>query len=278
MTLLAGTMAAPAAALEEAPLDRAQAIKRARDWAERGVPYSQKGYKGGYRRDCSGLISYAWDLPENITTWRIPLVAKRIGKGSLKPGDVLLNASGGRGGRHVVLFDKWANSKKTHYWGIEQTGARGIDKTVRRKLPYPYKFDKGLYKPYRYVGMDRYYKRLPKGDRQPVRGYDGRVVTRQRAAAEKRAAAAKAREIARIEAAKKAAEVQASEEASAQAAAEAVARRRARVAEERATERAKVARALESPGAAVRYVAVESAVIIVDTLVGSLGSEPSVRP
>ena len=86
LTMFLGVAPSPAFAGEK-PLDRANAIERAKKWANSGVPYSQKGYKDGYRRDCSGLVSYAWDLPENLVTWNIPTVSKRIGKGSLKPGD-----------------------------------------------------------------------------------------------------------------------------------------------------------------------------------------------
>lgn len=282
--MMAGVTAVPAIALEEGRLDRPQAIKRAHYWAKRGVPYSQTGWNGGYRRDCSGLVSYAWDLPENITTWRIPLVAKKIGKNSLMQGDVLLNARGGAGGRHVVIFEKWANKQKTAYIGIEQTGASGIDKTVRRKLPYPYKFDKGLYKPYRYVGMAKYYEKLPKGQRQPVKGYKGRVVTPQAVAAAKKAEAAakkaaeaKAAEIAKIEAVKKAAEAEAAKKAAAERVAAEKAQALAREDAREAAEQARLKEALGSPVAAMRFVARESARAFVGALVPSAMSDPAAK-
>lgn len=259
-------------------MQRPQAIARAQKWAKAGVKYSQTGYKTGYRRDCSGLVSYAWDLPENVTTWRIPLIAKRISKNSLERGDVLLNASeGGVGGRHVVIFERWANRKKTAYIGIEQTGANNVRKAVRRKLPYPYKFDKNRYKPYRYVGMKQYYKKMPRSQWQPVKGYDGRVVTPQAEAAKKLAAsrkAAEAKKIAKIEAARKAAEAEAAEKAALETAAAQAEAKTAAVAAGDA-QRTRLDAALASPAAAVRYVATESAQLIVTALVAPLQSGPA---
>lgn len=276
--MTAGVAAAPAMAVSEARMNRPQAIKRAKYWAKRGVPYSQTGWNGGYRRDCSGLVSYAWDLPVNVTTWRIPLIAKKISKKSLMQGDVLLNAQGGVGGRHVVIFEKWANKQKTAYYGIEQTGATGIDGAVRRKLPYPYKFDKGLYKPYRYTGMNKYYRKLPRSQWQSIRQYKGRVVTPERIAARKAAEAEAKRvaaEAAKIEALKQAALKKAAEQAAAEKAAAAKARTRATEADGRGSSQAAVKEALGSPVAAVRFVARESARVFVGTLVGSLPGEPA---
>lgn len=173
------TSVAPASAfaVREKPLDRKKAISRAKKWAGKRIKYSQRRHAGGYRRDCSGLVSYAWDLPENLTTWRMPLVAKRISKRNLQPGDVLLDFKSGGGGRHVVIFEKWANKKKTRYWAIEQTGQRGVRRAVRRVVPYPYRVNKRNYKPYRYVGMSKYYRVMKRRDLQPVSGYNGRVET-----------------------------------------------------------------------------------------------------
>lgn len=184
--LLSGFAPAIASAKEK-PLDRKAAIQRAKTWTSARVKYSQKGYRDGYRRDCSGFVSMAWDLPENLVTWRIPLVAKRIGKKNLLPGDVLLDHRSNS--KHVVMFERWANKSKTKIWVLESTGQDGVERAVRRVVPYPYRVNKAYYKPYRYVSMDNYYKRIPKRDRQPVEGYRGRVVTPHQAAVAKRKAA-----------------------------------------------------------------------------------------
>lgn len=185
----------------DAPLDRENAIRRAKTWTTSKVRYSQTGYRDGYRRDCSGFISMAWSLPENLVTWRLPLVTKRVGKGDLQPGDILLNYTSAGGAKHAIIFERWANKERTAYIGLEQTGASGVDKAVRRKIPYPYWTNKGKYKPYRYVGMDGYWKRIPAKDRQPVRGYRGPIKSPEKLKAE---AAAKAKAVAKKQAAEKA--------------------------------------------------------------------------
>ena len=157
-----------------ASLDRTVVIERAESWTDQGVPYSQTKHRDGYRMDCSGFVSMAWDLPENLTTWRIPLVAEEIAKDDLKPGDVLLDYKSED--RHVVIFEKWANDERTAYWGLESSGHPDIEGAVRRMLPYPYLINTKYYRPYRYVGMDAYWDKVPGSDRQPVQGYDGKEV------------------------------------------------------------------------------------------------------
>jgi hypothetical protein len=234
--LIAGVAPAQAPAKEK-PLDRKEAIARAKTWTRKGVKYNQSGHKNGYRRDCSGFVSMAWDLPENLTTWRIPLVAKRISKKNLRPGDVMLDKTSSGGGRHVVMFEKWANKKKTKYWALESTGQRGVDKAVRRVVPYPYRVNKSRYKPYRYVGMDGYYRAMPKKQRQSVKGYDGRVVTPAQKEAAKRAEAKKKAEEKRAAEKKQEAEKKAAEAAAAEAKALAEEKARAEEAEQERRER-----------------------------------------
>ena len=38
-------------------------LARARIWIDNQVPYSQTAIRDGYRTDCSGFVSYAWQLP-----------------------------------------------------------------------------------------------------------------------------------------------------------------------------------------------------------------------
>lgn len=151
--------------------ERAAVIERAQAWTDERVPYSQTAYRGGYRTDCSGFVSMAWGLPENLTTWRIPLVAEEISKDDLEAGDILLDCTSDD--RHVVIFEKWANDERTAYWGLESSGHPDIEGAIRRQLPYPYVINGQHYRPYRYVGMDGYWKEVPKTHRQPVRGYSG---------------------------------------------------------------------------------------------------------
>lgn len=168
-TMFVGTIAAalPARA-DDSPLNRRAVIARAKTWTKHKVPYSQSDWKNGYRTDCSGFVAMAWNIPENIVTWNVPLVAKPISKSQLEPGDVLLNT---QRDRHVVMFEKWVDKKHTSYWVLEQTGQNSVEGTIRRKMTYPYRIDGSLYKPYRFVGMSRYLKAIPKNGRQPVAGY-----------------------------------------------------------------------------------------------------------
>lgn len=155
------------------PLDPDDVVARARTWTDLGVPYNQLTYKGGYRMDCSGFVSMAWDLPENLTTWRIPLVAERVKKDDLRAGDVLLDHTSDN--RHVVIFERWANAEKTRYIGLECTGQEGVMGAVRRQLPFPYRINEAHYKPWRFTGMERYWDEVPRSAWQPVEGYEGDV-------------------------------------------------------------------------------------------------------
>ena len=110
-------------------LSSADAIARAREWVDAGMPYCS-GPNGGadlicggtcwrggaaaspawdaYRSDCSGLVSYAWGLPApGRTTYGFaPFdtgVSYAIAGKELQPGDAL-NSSG-----HIVLFAGWVD-------------------------------------------------------------------------------------------------------------------------------------------------------------------------
>lgn len=150
-----------------ASLDGKATIERARTWTDEGVPYSQTASKDGYRTDCSGFVSMAWDLPENLTTWRIPLVAHEITKDELRPGDVLLDWTSED--KHVVIFERWASLDRSSYWALESSGHPDIKRAIRREVPYPYVMNESHYRPYRYVGMDDYWENVSESARQPVR-------------------------------------------------------------------------------------------------------------
>jgi len=86
----------------------------------------------------------AWELSKpGYTTRILGSVFYPIGKGSLKPGDILLNAA-----EHVVLFGGWADASQTQYVAYEET--RPGEGTVKRVTPYPYWYSKSSFLPYRY--------------------------------------------------------------------------------------------------------------------------------
>ncbi|MFF5987702.1 GH25 family lysozyme [Prauserella flavalba] len=119
-----------------AAITRDEVIDRAKKWSDDPVPYSMENYHDGYRTDCSGYVSMAWQLDTSLSTVTLPDVSHPIEKSELKKGDIIGNLGPGTGGAagHVVIFEKWANDDRTEYWAYEQTPPE----TVHRKLTYPY--------------------------------------------------------------------------------------------------------------------------------------------
>ncbi|MGW6984055.1 hypothetical protein ACWGE1_32215 [Streptomyces sp. NPDC054932] len=143
--------AAAASETAGAPVTRSSVIARAKTWVDAKVPYSQSSYREGYRTDCSGLVSMAWNLGTNAWTGNLDTYANRISKSELRKGDMLLfhNAANPVSGSHVVLFESWTDSSMTSYIGIEQTPPHA----VRRVIPYSYFSNAGSYLPYRYKNI-----------------------------------------------------------------------------------------------------------------------------
>ena len=141
-----------------------QAFARARAWRTavngKPVPYSMvlcypdftavPCVAPAYRTDCSGYVSMILGLETSLVTGDMVAdwFAEPLTKEQLRPGDLLVDPAVGAAG-HVVLFEKWADTAHTIYWGYEQRGGYGTD---HRRIPYPYFHDRVL-KPYRYKGM-----------------------------------------------------------------------------------------------------------------------------
>ncbi|WTW93821.1 peptidoglycan-binding protein [Streptomycetaceae bacterium NBC_01309] len=134
-----------------ATVTRDQIIERAQSWSDVVVPYSQSGYRGGYRTDCSGYVSMAWGLAQNAWTGNLADYAAPISKSDLKPGDILLfhNAANPMRGSHVVIFERWTDSSRASYVGYEQTQPG----TKHRTIPYAYFNYSSGYKAYRYKNV-----------------------------------------------------------------------------------------------------------------------------
>ncbi|WP_199550342.1 peptidoglycan-binding protein [Streptomyces sp. N35] len=129
-------------------VSRNEIIDRAKRWVTAGVPYSMSSYwSDGYRQDCSGFISMAWNLGSNQWTGSLSQYGTRISKSELQPGDMLLfhNPSNPSRGSHVTLFGGWANASKTQYIAYEQTRP----KTIKRTTPYAYWSNSSRYVAYR---------------------------------------------------------------------------------------------------------------------------------
>ncbi len=62
--------------LQDAPIFRdansVNIIANAQTWLNPSIPYSQSDYYAGYRTDCSGYVSMAWQLGTSATTWTLP--------------------------------------------------------------------------------------------------------------------------------------------------------------------------------------------------------------
>jgi hypothetical protein len=142
-----------------ANITRAEVMQRAQSWVDAKIPYCQCA--GGpateccgscphcatYRCDCSGYVSYCWNLGTGYTTISLPEVSHRITKDELKPGDVMLNT-----GDHVVLFGGWADAGKTKYKALQEPGCHteGPHYAYESVVPYPFNFDPDLFLPYRF--------------------------------------------------------------------------------------------------------------------------------
>lgn len=122
-------------------VSRAELIARAKSWLTAGpgggpVPCSQTSRFQEYRQDCSGYVSTAAriDKPGKITVDLADhLHSTSISMAELRWGDIVVNTTGDTAdGRHVVIFDKWADPYKTAYHAYEQRSTHGTTYRVLR--------------------------------------------------------------------------------------------------------------------------------------------------
>ncbi|MEU0029836.1 peptidoglycan-binding protein [Streptomyces sp. NPDC006335] len=131
---------------------RADIIRRAKQWVAAKVPYSMSAYWGdGYRQDCSGFVSMAWNLPGNEWTGSLAKYGIRIAKDDLQPGDILLfhNPANPEQGSHVVIFGGWTDYTHTYYLAYEETRPYAR----KQATPYAYWSNSDRYVAYRYKGL-----------------------------------------------------------------------------------------------------------------------------
>jgi hypothetical protein len=114
-------------------------VARAKEWIDAKVPYSQAAYYNGYRTDCSGFVSFAWQIhtpdgrthsPDGVT------LANQFGSliefERLAPGDILDNMQYGDGG-HVVIFVRWIE-KGVSFEAYEENGGVNYSRAVATRL------------------------------------------------------------------------------------------------------------------------------------------------
>ncbi|MFE9538139.1 peptidoglycan-binding protein [Streptomyces sp. NPDC006691] len=133
-------------------ITRAEIINRAKTWVSAAVPYNMEAYwTDGYRQDCSGYVSMAWDLGTNEWTGSLAKFAVRMTRDELQPGDILLfhNPANPNKGSHVVIFGGWTDYTHNYYTAYEQTPPG----TRKQATPYAYWKNSANYVPYRYKGL-----------------------------------------------------------------------------------------------------------------------------
>ncbi|MET7692320.1 peptidoglycan-binding protein [Streptomyces sp. NPDC005483] len=141
---------------------RADIIRRAKEWVAAKVPYSMSAYwDDGYRQDCSGFVSMAWNLPGNEWTGSLGQYGIRIAKDDLQPGDILLfhNPDNPEQGSHVVIFGGWTDYTHTYYLAYEEIRPHAR----KQATPYAYWSNSDRYVAYRYKGLA-----APAGGAEPV--------------------------------------------------------------------------------------------------------------
>ncbi|MEA5077228.1 MAG: hypothetical protein VB013_01540 [Anaerolineaceae bacterium] len=97
---------------------------RARTWVLDNVAYNQSSRHDGYRQDCSGFVSFAWQLVKPGTSPAGLLAyANKISFSKLQKGDVLVNPSA-----HAMIFIKWVDKSAGTFIAYqeeyEKTGTR----------------------------------------------------------------------------------------------------------------------------------------------------------
>ncbi|MFF3318103.1 peptidoglycan-binding protein [Streptomyces sp. NPDC003035] len=133
---------------------RTEIINRAKRWVHAQVPYSmEKFWTDGYRQDCSGYISMAWNLRGNEWTGSLDRFGERIDRTELQPGDILLfhNPANPTRGSHVTIFGGWTDYTHTSYIAYEQAKPRAR----RQATPLAYWNNADRYVAYRYKGVVR---------------------------------------------------------------------------------------------------------------------------
>ncbi|MGW5424312.1 peptidoglycan-binding protein [Streptomyces sp. NPDC003943] len=131
---------------------RSEIINRAKTWVAAAVPYSMERYwTDGYRQDCSGYISMAWNLRSNEWTGSLDRFADRIDRADLQPGDILLfhNPDNPTRGSHVTIFGGWTDYTHASYIAYEQTKPH----TRKQATPLAYWENSDRYVAYRYKGV-----------------------------------------------------------------------------------------------------------------------------
>ncbi len=112
--------------------NQSRILQRAKAWVDARVPYSMVKEYNGYRTDCSGFISMAWELGKSFVTGDLPHTVVS-NPDDLRPGDAINNLKRLDKG-HVVMFVQWSgnwNQGKRKFVAYEENyGYRGAVQTT----------------------------------------------------------------------------------------------------------------------------------------------------
>lgn len=142
----------PAPGTAQRTTTRTEIITRAKKWVTAKVPYDTTAYwSDGYRQDCSGFVSMAWNLGTNEWTGSLASFGTKIARADLEPGDILLfhNPADPAVGSHVTVFGGWTDLTHSHYLAYEQTRPNTRSATT----PMAYWSNSSQYVAYRYKGI-----------------------------------------------------------------------------------------------------------------------------
>lgn len=121
------TQAAGGFATLVADQERDALLAHARTWIDAQVSYDQGKTRDNYRTDCSGFVSYVWQLPPpgpDTTRFVSGGYAVEIPVGELQPGDALNNNRPGDYG-HIVLFVSWLDAEHNRFEAYDMSYSAG---------------------------------------------------------------------------------------------------------------------------------------------------------
>ena len=142
------TVAVPSAAASVAggTITSSEVLSRAQHWVDQGYTYLNDWHRDTwrtgptgaerYRRDCSGLVSMAWHLPEgdwdtgDFENWIGGSLTRLPNFDALAPGDAILRVNFNGLSNHMELFARWKNPAN-HGEGAYFYSFNGTGETVR---------------------------------------------------------------------------------------------------------------------------------------------------
>lgn len=108
-------------------------MERAQRWVDEDVRYSAAVHEDypPYRMDCSGYVSYVWQLPIAANTTTLKDYAYEIEWWDLTPGDAINDQESGDYG-HVVIFAGWQDYDALTFWAYEENYDTGAALGIRQ--------------------------------------------------------------------------------------------------------------------------------------------------